>query len=174
MARVRASALARDGSVPTEFNLRHRTIVRGCRDEDRPASTVAFITVKGDSNGSRKIIGIDLAPPTRPLPLWRAKRPGDSNQEGKRLTPSVGAYRQGRSSLAARRQAVTNPKRTIYSISGSRAAAQRGSVRGENSVPMKSWAGPMTTPRHAATIRRRSRRDRPQAPRKLRRLSGRQ
>jgi molecular chaperone DnaK len=69
---------------------------------------------------SEKIIGIDLGTTNSVV----AVREGDevkviANQEGNRLTPSVVAFTDKSDTLVgdpAKRQAVTNPRRTVYSI----------------------------------------------------------
>ena len=67
-----------------------------------------------------KIIGIDLGTTNSVVAVMEGKEPKViPNQEGNRLTPSVVAYTDKGDVLVgdlARRQAVTNPKRTIYSI----------------------------------------------------------
>src|SRR4051812_43653584 len=67
-----------------------------------------------------KIIGIDLGTTNSVVAVMEG---GDSqgipNQEGNRLTPSVVAFTDKGDVLVgepARRQAVTNPSRTVYSI----------------------------------------------------------
>ena len=67
-----------------------------------------------------KIIGIDLGTTNSVVAVMEGK---DAkvipNSEGNRLTPSVVAYTDKDETLVgepARRQAVTNPQRTIYSI----------------------------------------------------------
>ncbi len=67
-----------------------------------------------------KIIGIDLGTTNSVVAVMEGKEPKViPNQEGNRLTPSVVAFTDKGDVLVgdlARRQAVTNPKRTIYSI----------------------------------------------------------
>ena len=67
-----------------------------------------------------KIIGIDLGTTNSVVAVMEGKEAKViPNQEGNRLTPSVVAFNDKGETLVgepARRQAVTNPKRTIYSI----------------------------------------------------------
>src|SRR6188768_3056008 len=67
-----------------------------------------------------KIIGIDLGTTNSVVAIMEGKEAKViPNQEGNRLTPSVVAFTDKGDVLVgdlARRQAVTNPKRTIYSI----------------------------------------------------------
>src|ERR1700704_517994 len=67
-----------------------------------------------------KIIGIDLGPTNRVVAVLEGSEPKViPNAEGNRLTPSVVAFNDKGETLVgepARRQAVTNPKRTVYSI----------------------------------------------------------
>ncbi len=67
-----------------------------------------------------KIIGIDLGTTNSVVAVMEGKEAKViPNQEGNRLTPSVVAFTDKGDVLVgdlARRQAITNPKRTIYSI----------------------------------------------------------
>ncbi|MBI3463821.1 MAG: Hsp70 family protein, partial [Planctomycetes bacterium] len=67
-----------------------------------------------------KIIGIDLGTTNSVVAIMEGKEPKViPNAEGNRLTPSVVAYTDKGEVLVgepARRQAVMNPKRTVYSI----------------------------------------------------------
>ncbi len=67
-----------------------------------------------------KIIGIDLGTTNSVVAVMEGKEPKViANKDGNRLTPSVVAFNDKGETLVgdhARRQAVTNPKRTIYSI----------------------------------------------------------
>src|ERR687892_2449640 len=67
-----------------------------------------------------KIIGIDLGTTNSVVAIMEGKEPKViANEEGARLTPSVVAFDDKGEVLVgqiARRQAITNPERTVYSI----------------------------------------------------------
>jgi molecular chaperone DnaK len=68
-----------------------------------------------------KIIGIDLGTTNSCVAVMEGKEPMViiANSEGKRTTPSiVGFVKDGERKIGdpAKRQAVTNPEKTIYSI----------------------------------------------------------
>ena len=67
-----------------------------------------------------KIIGIDLGTTNSVVAVVEGSDPKViPNPEGSRLTPSVVAYTDGGETHVgepARRQAVTNPQRTVYSV----------------------------------------------------------
>ena len=67
-----------------------------------------------------KIIGIDLGTTNSVVSVMEGKDPVViTNEEGSRITPSVVAYLKDGERLVgqvAKRQAITNPERTIYSI----------------------------------------------------------
>ena len=67
-----------------------------------------------------KIIGIDLGTTNSCVSVMEGGKPKViENSEGTRTTPSVIAYQEGGETLvgaAAKRQAVTNPKNTIYAV----------------------------------------------------------
>ena len=66
-----------------------------------------------------KIIGIDLGTTNSVVAVMEGSEPKViPNPEGNRLTPSVVAFTDKEEAIVgepARRQAVTNPKRTVYS-----------------------------------------------------------
>jgi molecular chaperone DnaK len=98
-----------------------------------------------------KIIGIDLGTTNSCVAVMEGNQPVViPNSEGKRTTPSIVAFLDNgerKVGDAAKRQAITNPERTIYSIKrfmGSRFAE----VSGEFSrVPYKMVKGDNDTPR---------------------------
>ena len=67
-----------------------------------------------------KIIGIDLGTTNSVVAVMEGGEPVViTNREGNRLTPSVVAFTKDGERLVgqiARRQAVTNPEKTVYSI----------------------------------------------------------
>src|SRR5207247_9336974 len=90
--------------------------VAECAYESRNETLVR----KGPSMAEEKIIGIDLGTPNSVVAVMEG---GEvkviANQEGHRLTPSVVAFTDKGERLVgdpAKRQAVTNSRRTIYSI----------------------------------------------------------
>ena len=93
-----------------------------------------------------KITGIDLGTTNSVVAVMEGKEPKViANKEGNRLTPSVVAFNDKGETLVgdiARRQAVTNPKRTIYSIK--RFMGRRHNEVGgeEKMVPYEVVGGP--------------------------------
>ena len=67
-----------------------------------------------------KIIGVDLGTTNSAIAIMDSKSPKViENEEGRRTTPSVVSYTKEGERLVgdiARRQAVVNPDRTIYSV----------------------------------------------------------
>jgi molecular chaperone DnaK len=92
-----------------------------------------------------KIIGIDLGTTNSVVAVMEGKDPVViANEEGSRITPSVVAYTKDGERLVgqvAKRQAITNPERTIYSIK--RFMGRRFNEVGEESrrVPYKVVEG---------------------------------
>ncbi|HET9594039.1 MAG TPA: molecular chaperone DnaK [Anaeromyxobacteraceae bacterium] len=93
-----------------------------------------------------KIIGVDLGTTNSVVAVMEGKEPVViTNEEGSRLTPSVVAYTKENERLVgqvAKRQAITNPEKTIYSIK--RFMGRRyGEVGDETKrVPYKVVEGP--------------------------------
>lgn len=92
-----------------------------------------------------KIIGIDLGTTNSVVSVWEG---GETkvipNQEGNRLTPSVVAFTDKGDTLVgepARRQAVTNPTRTIYSIKRFMGRRHSEVASEEKMVPYKVVGG---------------------------------
>ncbi|MGE0693111.1 MAG: molecular chaperone DnaK [Pirellulales bacterium] len=98
------------------------------------------------ARGGEKIIGIDLGTTNSVVAVMEGKEAKViPNQEGNRLTPSVVAFTDKGDVLVgdlARRQAVTNPTRTVYSIK--RFMGRRhNEVEGEEKmVPYEVVGGP--------------------------------
>src|SRR6185295_16872813 len=67
-----------------------------------------------------KIIGIDLGTTNSVVAIMEGREPKViTNEEGNRLTPSVVSFTKDGERLVgqvAKRQAITNPERTVYSI----------------------------------------------------------
>jgi molecular chaperone DnaK len=93
-----------------------------------------------------KIIGIDLGTTNSVVAVMEGKDPVViTNEEGSRLTPSVVAYTKDGERLVgqvAKRQAITNPEKTVYSIK--RFMGRRFGEVGEETkrVPYKVVEGP--------------------------------
>jgi molecular chaperone DnaK len=93
-----------------------------------------------------KIIGIDLGTTNSVVAVMEGREPVViTNEEGSRITPSVVAYTKDSERLVgqvAKRQAITNPEKTIYSIK--RFMGRRYNEVGEESkrVPYKVVEGP--------------------------------
>lgn len=95
---------------------------------------------------SEKIIGIDLGTTNSVVAVMEG---GEvkviANQEGNRLTPSVVAFTDKGERLVgdpAKRQAITNPKRTIYSIKRFMGRRHNEVESEEKLVPYKIVGGP--------------------------------
>ena len=93
-----------------------------------------------------KIIGIDLGTTNSVVAVMEGKEPKViANKEGNRLTPSVVAFNDKGETLVgdiARRQAVTNPKRTIYSIKRFMGRRHNEVASEEKMVPYEVVGGP--------------------------------
>jgi len=101
-----------------------------------------------------KIIGIDLGTTNSVVAVMQRRRTGGhSNQEGARTTPSVVAITKGGERLVgqvAKRQAVTNPENTVYSIKRFMGRPLRRSARRDEARAVQVVKG---------TARRRAHRD---------------
>ena len=93
-----------------------------------------------------KIIGIDLGTTNSVVAVMEGKEPKViANKEGNRLTPSVVAFNDKGETLVgdtARRQAVTNPRRTIYSIKRFMGRRHNEVAGEEKMVPYEVVGGP--------------------------------
>jgi len=98
-----------------------------------------------------KIIGIDLGTTNSVVAVMEGKEPVViTNEEGSRLTPSVVGYAKDNERLVgqvAKRQSITNPERTVYSIKrfmGRRFSEVQEEIR---RVPYKVVEGPSSDAR---------------------------
>jgi len=114
-----------------------------------------------------KIIGIDLGTTNSCVSVMEGNEPVViPNAEGKRTTPSIVAFVEGGERKVgdpAKRQAVTNPKNTIYSIkrfmgnkySESKVEAERVPykvVKGDNDTPRVDIDGRLYTPQEISAM----------------------
>lgn len=114
-----------------------------------------------------KIIGIDLGTTNSCVSVMEGNEPVViTNAEGKRTTPSVVAFVEGgeiKVGDAAKRQAVTNPKKTIYSIKRfmgnkfSESAKEVARVpyavaKGDNDTPRVDIDGKLYTPQELSAM----------------------
>src|SRR5581483_7357381 len=93
-----------------------------------------------------KIIGIDLGTTNSVVAVMEGSEVKViPNQEGNRLTPSVVAFTDKGDRLVgdpAKRQAITNPRRTVYSIKRFMGRRRKEVVEEEKIVPYKIVGGP--------------------------------
>ncbi len=93
-----------------------------------------------------KIIGIDLGTTNSVVAVMEGKEAKViPNQEGNRLTPSVVAFTEKEETIVgepARRQAVMNPKRTVYSIKRFMGRRHDEVTNEEKMVPYEIVGGP--------------------------------
>lgn len=98
-----------------------------------------------------KIIGIDLGTTNSCVSVMEGNEPVViPNAEGKRTTPSVIAFVEGgeiKVGDPAKRQAVTNPEKTVYSIKRFMGNKYSESSKEANRVPYKVVKGDNDTPR---------------------------
>ena len=98
-----------------------------------------------------KIIGIDLGTTNSCVSVMEGSEPVViPNAEGKRTTPSIIAFVEGgerKVGDSAKRQAVTNPHKTIYSIKRFMGSKYSEAVKETGHVPYKIVKGDNDTPR---------------------------
>jgi molecular chaperone DnaK len=114
-----------------------------------------------------KIIGIDLGTTNSCVAVMEGNEPVViANNEGKRTTPSIVAFVEGGERKVgdpAKRQAITNPKKTIYSIKRFMGTSYDESqkeitrvpydvVKGENNTPRVDIDGRKYTPQEISAI----------------------
>src|ERR1700738_124470 len=96
--------------------------------------------------GEEKIIGIDLGTTNSVVAVMEGNEVKViPNQEGNRLTPSVVAFTDKGEILVgdpAKRQAITNPKRTIYSIKRFMGRRRKEVTAAEKLVPSQIVGAP--------------------------------
>lgn len=102
-------------------------------------------------NKMGKIIGIDLGTTNSCVSVMEGSEPVViANSEGKRTTPSVVAFVEGGERKVgdpAKRQAITNPTKTIYSIKRFMGSSFDESKREADRVPYEVVKGDNNTPR---------------------------
>ena len=98
-----------------------------------------------------KIIGIDLGTTNSCVSVMEGSEPVViANSEGKRTTPSVVAFVEGGERKVgdpAKRQAITNPEKTIYSIKRFMGSTYDETTKESGRVPYKVVKGDNNTPR---------------------------
>ncbi|MFN5785943.1 MAG: Hsp70 family protein, partial [Flavobacteriia bacterium] len=98
-----------------------------------------------------KIIGIDLGTTNSCVSVMEGNEPVViANSEGKRTTPSVVAFVEGGERKVgdpAKRQAITNPTKTIYSIKRFMGSSFDETKREADRVPYEVVKGDNNTPR---------------------------
>jgi molecular chaperone DnaK len=103
------------------------------------------------SNSMSKIIGIDLGTTNSCVSVMEGNEPVViTNAEGKRTTPSIIAFIEGgerKVGEPAKRQAITNPTKTIYSIKRFMGSSFDEVKKETSRVPYKVVKGENNTPR---------------------------
>jgi len=98
-----------------------------------------------------KIIGIDLGTTNSCVAVMEGNEPVViANNEGKRTTPSIVAFVEGGERKVgdpAKRQAITNPDKTVYSIKRFMGLSYDESTKESDQVPYKVVKGDNNTPR---------------------------
>src|SRR6266705_447876 len=148
--RLRAQVRAAEGggSEAQGDQDRHR-LNRSYRAERRSGRVTRSVAIetkeKGDSNMA-KVIGIDLGTTNSVVAVVEGGNPTViANQEGSRLTPSVvGFAKEGEILVGqvARRQAITNPENTVYSIKRFMGRKFEETQSEQKRVPYKVVKGP--------------------------------
>ena len=99
-----------------------------------------------------RIIGIDLGTTNSCVSIMEGNTPRViENSEGARTTPSIVAYQDGGEVLvgaSAKRQAVTNPKNTLYAVKRliGRKFAEKEVQKDIDLMPTRSWPPTTVTP----------------------------
>ena len=113
-----------------------------------------------------KIIGIDLGTTNSCVSVFEGNEPVViANNEGKRTTPSIVAFKNGERLVGdpAKRQAITNPKNTIFSIKRFMgetydqvqkeiSRVPYSVVRGDNNTPRVDIEGRLYTPQEISAM----------------------
>src|ERR1051326_8164741 len=98
------------------------------------------------ANAAKKVIGIDLGTTNSVVAVMEGGQPAVIvNEEGSRITPSVVAFSKDGERLVgqvAKRQAITNPERTIYSIKRFMGRRHEETTEEAKLVPYKVVRGP--------------------------------
>src|SRR3979490_2109184 len=106
-----------------------------------------------------KVIGIDLGTTNSVVAVMEGGEPSVIvNQEGSRTTPSIVAFTKDGERLGrevAKRQAVTNPENTVFSIKRFMGRKEAEVQEEETMVPFKGGRGPNGARAAAAGVRRR-------------------
>ena len=106
-----------------------------------------------------KIIGIDLGTTNSVVAIMEGKEPKVIvNEEGARLTPSVVAWDDKGEVLVgqiARRQAITNPENTVYSVKRFMGRRFEEVQRGDQARPVQGRARRRTATRPSRSAARR-------------------
>jgi molecular chaperone DnaK len=109
------------------------------------------LTSQTKFNNMSKVIGIDLGTTNSCVAVMEGNEPVViANSEGKRTTPSVVAFVEGGERKVgdpAKRQAITNPTKTVYSIKRFMGSSYDECAREASRVPYQVVKGDGNTPR---------------------------
>jgi hypothetical protein len=109
------------------------------------------LTSQTKFNNMSKVIGIDLGTTNSCVAVMEGNEPVViANSEGKRTTPSVVAFVEGGERKVgdpAKRQAITNPTKTVYSIKRFMGSSFDECAREASRVPYQVVKGDGNTPR---------------------------